>query len=90
MANKRTLKRAINLICEELFAESVAVSLYGSTDTSANHKALLYSIIKMQDDYICRVGHPEPGMKPSLYYKDLREKFDAQVNDILNQINGMG
>ena len=29
MTNKRTLKKAINMICEELFAEGVAISLYG-------------------------------------------------------------
>ena len=29
MANKRTLKKAITFICEELFAEGVAISLYG-------------------------------------------------------------
>ena len=29
MASKRTLKKKINLICEELFAEGVALSLYG-------------------------------------------------------------
>ena len=27
MANKRTLKKAITFICEELFAEGVAISL---------------------------------------------------------------
>ena len=89
MANKRTLKRSINLICEELFAECVATSLYGLSHDKENNDALLFSIIKMQNNYICRVGHPEPGMKASLYYKDLREKFGAEVEDIVNQINNL-
>jgi hypothetical protein len=89
MANKRTLKRSINLICEELFAECVAISLYGPSHDKENQDALLFSIIKMQNNYICRVGHPEPGMKANLYYKDLREKFSAEVEDIVNQINNL-
>ncbi len=87
MANKRSLKKAINAICEELFAECVAASLYGAEDHEENANALLHSIIRMQSDFICRVSHPEPGMTPSNYFKDLREKFAAQVSEIIDHIN---
>ena len=88
MANKRTLKRAIHLICEDLFAEAIALSLYGVKSQQQSATDLLYSIVKLEDEYICRVSHPEPGMKASDYFKDLREKFSAQVNDIIDQMNG--
>ena len=88
MANKRSLKRVIHLVCEELFAEGVAVSLYGTETQSESAKSLLYSIIKMEDEFIRRVSHPEPGMKAETYFKDLREKFAAQVSDIVDQMNG--
>ncbi len=87
MANKRTLKRSINLICEDLFAECVAASLYGPDNDQDNHEALLFSIIRMHNDYISRISHPEPGIKASYYFKNLREKFSAEVEDILGQIN---
>ena len=87
MANKRQLKHAIKLICSDLFAECVAASLYGPTNLEENYEALLFSIIKMQDNYISRVSHPEPGMPAAEYYKDLKEKFNAEVDDIINQIN---
>ena len=87
MASKRTLKKMINLICEELFAEGVARSLYGHDAQKDNGQAILFSIVKMQNNYISRVSHPEPGMKPNTYYKDLREKFSAEVGEILDQIN---
>lgn len=87
MANKRSLKRSITLICEELFAECVAASLYGQNRDGA--EALIYSTIKMQDDFIRRISHPEPGMPAKLYYKDLREKFTAQVGDMVDQINNL-
>ena len=85
MANKRSLKRSITLISEELFAECVAASLYGQNPESA--EALLFSIIKMQDHFIRRISHPEPGIPAGVYYKDLREKFAAQVGEIIDQIN---
>ena len=88
MANKRSLKCAIHSICEELFAEAIAVSMYGPEAAKPNAEALLFSIVRMEDDFISRISHPEPGMKACDYYKDLREKFSAQVSDIIDQLNG--
>ena len=68
MANKRKLKKAINLICED------------------DVESVFFSIVKMQADFICRISHPEPGMKAKEYYKDLKDKFAAQASDILDQI----
>lgn len=87
MANKRTLKKGIRLICEELFTECVAVSLYGPETSRENADALLFAIVKMQDHYISRISHPEPGISAKAYYKDLRSQFSAQVSEILDQIN---
>ncbi len=89
MANKRSLKRSITLLCEELFAECVAISLYGQNQNRDNAKALLCSILKMQDDFIRRVSHPEPGMPAKLYFKDLREKFAIQASEMIDHINMM-
>ena len=89
MANKRTLKHAVNGICEELFAECIAASLYGAEDHKENADALLFSIIKMQRNFITRVSHPEPGLTAKDYYKDLREKFSAQVSEVIDQISNL-
>jgi hypothetical protein len=86
MANKRTLKHAIRMICGELFAECFAVTHYGQTKHPENGEAVLYSIIKLQDKYISRVSHPEPGLSAATYYRDLRDKFNAEVDDIIGQI----
>ena len=52
MANKRTLKKAIHLICEDLFAEAIALSLYGAEAQQESANALLFSIVKLEDEYI--------------------------------------
>lgn len=89
MANKKTLKKAINAICEELLTEVVAVSLYGSEAQRDNADALLFSLVKIQNEYVSRVSHPEPGLPAKKYYSDLKEKFTAQVSDIIDQANNM-
>ena len=87
MANKRTLKRSINLICEELFAECIAASLYGHNRDGA--EALLYSTLKLQSDFIRRISHPEPGMPQKQFYRILKENFVAQAGDIIDQIDNL-
>ena len=89
MANRRSIKRLINLICEELFAEAVAASLYGNEPHKENADALLFSIIRLQRNYISRVSYVEPGLEAKKYFKDLREKFSAEVDEIADQINNM-
>ena len=89
MANKRSLKHVINLICEELFAEAVAASLYGNERVKDNADALLFSIIRLQSNYINRISHVEPGMKAKQYFKDLRDKFSAEAGEIIDQINNL-
>ena len=80
MANKRTLKHSINLV-----AECVAAKLYGNRGDDC--EAIIYSILKMQSDFICRVSHPEPGMPAKKYYQKLKEDFIAQASEIVDQIN---
>ncbi len=89
MANKRTLKQAINGICEELIVECVAASLYGAEKHNDNAETLLACILRTQVDFVARVSHPEPGMAPKAYFKDLREKFSAQVGELIDQINNL-
>ncbi len=84
MANKRTLKKTINLICEELFAECVAVSLY--SDHRENGHAMFISLIKMQNDLISRISHPEPGLPKKVYYKKLKDDLTESTQEIIDQI----
>ena len=89
MANKRILKQHINLVCEELFTECIAASLYGNEQYKENAEGLLFCIVKLQSDFTSRVCHPEPGLVPSKYYASLRESFAARVGEIVDQINAL-
>ena len=89
MANKRDLKRTINYITSELFAETVAASLYNGTQ-QADVDGILSSIVMVNEDFIKRVSHPEPGIKPGDYYKSLKADFSKQVCEIIDQISNLG
>lgn len=87
MMNKRSLKKAINAVSDQLFANAVAVSLYGANRNAENDEALIQSILSMREDFVSRISHPEPGMKKQEYYKDLREKFISQAQELADQIS---
>ena len=89
MANKRDLKRTINYITSELFAETVAASLYNGTPSQEDVDGILSSIVMVNGDYIRRVSHPEPGLEPAVYYKDLIKDFNKQVEEIIDQISNL-
>ncbi|MCR4852961.1 MAG: hypothetical protein K5893_05170 [Prevotella sp.] len=86
MTNKRDLKRTINYICSDLFAECIAASLYSGKPNEENVNALLMSILHTQNDYVRRISHPEPGMKPKAYFNNLTESFNKQAGEIVDQI----
>ena len=89
MANKRTLKKSITQICEAMFSECVATTISAKKSSQENIEALLFSIVRMQDDYLSRISHPEPGMPAKQYFRVLREKFAAQASELIDQINNM-
>ncbi len=89
MASKRKLKKDINIICEALFAECVAASLYSTNTDDDSVTALLFSIIKLQGDSISRVSHVEPGIAPKDYFKALKNQFSVQLGEICDNINNL-
>ena len=89
MSNKRDLKRTINYICGDLFTEGIAASLYGENRDNDNTEAILTSILVMHSNYSRRVSHVQPGMPAKVYFKDLKDKFSKEVNEIVDQLNNL-
>nr|WP_298454007.1 hypothetical protein [uncultured Prevotella sp.] len=86
MANKRKLKKMINYICSDVFSECMSASLYNGKKNNEDVKAILMSILIIHGNSIRRVSHPEPGMSPKLYYKDLKNEFNVQICEVVDQI----
>lgn len=89
MANKRELKRTINYITSELFAETVAASLYNGKPTQEDVDGVLSAIVMVHNDFISRVSHPEPGVRQGTYFKKLVIDFNKQVSEIIDQISNL-
>ena len=84
--NKRQLKKNVNYICSELFAECVAASLYSESANKDNINALLTSIITIQNDFVRSISHPEPGMPAKVFYKQLIKDFNNTVSEVIDHI----
>lgn len=87
MANKRVLKRDINNVFEALISECIAMSLYGNKPNKENFESMLATLLAAQEDFISRVSHPEPGMKPKKYFATVIQDFDKYVSEAIDQIN---
>ena len=89
MANRRNLKKRINGICFELAAECISARLYGNVnqDDIAN---IMGNIFSMQTDCICRVSHVEKGLKAKVFFQKLRDDMQKRIDEIIDQIAGLG
>lgn len=85
MANRRDLKKTVNYISGELFSECLVNSMYVPGTDKAKAEALMVEILKMQDEFISRISHTEPGNVKG-FYKKFRADFNAKVNEIIDAI----
>lgn len=90
MAKKRDLKRQINYVCSDLFAEAMAAAIYGGKENKEAADNLLSTILINRSDYVSRVSHPEPGMTAKKYYQSLIKDFNDNVSDIIDKIKYIG
>ena len=85
MASKRTIKKQINHIASELFTECLIQSLYVPGTDKAKADALMGRILTLQDEYLKRVCHIEPG-NDKLFFKKLKESFNKEVEEIIKEL----
>lgn len=85
MANRRQLKKTVNYISGELFAECLVNSMFVPGTDKAKAEELMTEILKMQDEFVSRISHTEPGNVKG-FYKKFRVDFNAKVNEIIDAI----
>ena len=86
MAKRKTLKKNINYICSELFAECVALTHYKVDIKQEDVDNVMVRILLMHDEFVSRISHTEPGNVKG-FYKKLRMDFNAQVSEIISTIS---
>ena len=85
MASRRELKKNVNYIAGELFMECLVNSLYVPGTDKAKADELMGKILSMQDEFISRISHTEPGNVKG-YYKKFRSDFNAKVDEVIEAI----
>lgn len=83
MANRRTLKKNVNYIAGELFAECIVNSLYVPGTDKKKADELMTEVLNMQNEFISRISHTEPG-NVKVFYKKFRTDFNTKVNEIID------
>ena len=75
----------VNYIAGELFSECLINSMFVPGTDKAKADELMAEILKMQDEFISRISHTEPGNVKG-FYKKFRVDFNAKVNEIIDAI----
>lgn len=85
MASRKALKKNVNYIIGELFTECMVQALYVPDTDKAKADQLMTEILNVQDEFISRISHTEPGNVKG-YYKKFRTDFNAKVDEIVEAI----
>jgi hypothetical protein len=87
MANKRDLKKGINYVASELFLECIVLKQIKKADATKVDE-ILADILYLQNEFLARAGHPEPGCVKA-YYRKLNEDFGNEVENIFRRMQAM-
>ncbi len=87
MANKRDLKKGINYVASELFLECIVLKQIKKADATKVDE-ILADILYLQNEFLARAGHPEPGCVKA-YYRKLNEDFGKEVENIFRRMQAM-
>ncbi len=88
MASKRELKKNVNYIIGELFAECIVNSLYVPGTDNKKADELMTAILNMQDDFISRISHVEAGNTKG-FYKKFHADFNAKTDEIIDALGNL-
>lgn len=85
MASRKDLKKNVNYIAGELFTECLVNSMFIPKTDKAKADELMTEVLKMQDEFVSRISHTEPG-NVKAFYKKFRTDFNAKINEIIDAI----
>ena len=85
---RRLLKKQVNYIAGELFAECVVLTQVVPGIDEKKVDDLMTRILYMQDDFINRISHTQPGNVKG-FYKAFKADFQAQVDAIIDEIGNL-
>ncbi len=88
MANRKNLKKNINNICGELFAECVVVSNFVPNVDVDKAAGIMTDILGLQNEFVSRISHTESGNE-KLFYKKLHKELNEKVQEIITKLQSL-
>ena len=85
---RKDLKKQINYLCGELLAECIAAADFSKKDNRQDVENVMLGILRMQNDWVCRLSHVEPG-STKLFFKRLHEDMQKRTDEIVEQIQAL-
>ena len=85
MASRKALKKKVNYIAGELFTECLVHKLYLPGIDPQKADALMGDILHMQDEFLSRISHTEPGNVKG-FYKKFKADFNAKVDEVIERM----
>ena len=87
MANKRELKKSINYVVGDLFQESIVLKVIKKAD-NAKVDEVLTDILNLQNEFLARANHAEPGNVKG-HYRKLYSDFGDAVEAVIGKMQAM-
>lgn len=87
MANKRELKKSINYVVGDLFQECIILKMVKKSD-NAKADEVLTDILNLQNEFLARANHPQPGNVKG-YFRKLYIDFGDSVDAIIKKMQAM-
>ena len=85
MASKKNLKKVIGYISSELLSQAIFVSL-NSERNIEEWNTIFTRILVMNNDYIARISHKQPGMSAKDYFNAHSTSFNNEAKEIVADI----
>lgn len=85
MASRKNLKKVITFVVDELATEAFLLSYDAKGDTEA-WVNVFNKIFSLNNEYIARVSHVEPGMPAKKYFNALCDSFNKEAQAVLAEI----
>lgn len=84
MASRKDLKKQINNICGELFADCVALKMCEQGNDEQLNEVML-EIWDLRREYVSRISHTEK-LSERAFYKKLRAEFSEKAEALSKKI----
>ena len=85
MASRKNLKKVITFVVDDIATEAFLMSYDVKSDTEA-WVNLFNKIFALNNDYVARVSHVEPGMSAKKYFNALCDSFNEDAKALVAEI----